>query len=161
MKRVLQTLHFGQLLDLGQVEVTDLRWDCLGCFPTAALFLLTASKECPTFCGPEPSLACDTRQHEFPQLRQLSLHTSSIHHWIFQIITKELAGLINLWKNVWMHDSVTENRGNLYCMKAVNKLINNAPGIQTENIYSLYHHLYHLWRKNSGFFLRIYKNGEM
>lgn len=48
-----------------------------------------------------------------------------------------------------MHDSVTENRGNLYCMKAVNKLINNAPGIQTENIYSPYNHLYHLCRKNS------------
>lgn len=41
-----------------------------------------------------------------------------------------------------MHESVTENRGNLYGMKAFNKLINNAPGIQTENIYSLHNHLY-------------------
>lgn len=45
-----------------------------------------------------------------------------------------------------MHESVTENRGNLYGMKAFNKLINNAPEIQTENIYSLYNRLYCLSR---------------
>lgn len=59
-----------------------------------------------------------------------------------------------------MHESVTENRGNLYGMKAFNKLINNAPGIQTENIYSLYNRLYYLCGKMRNF-RRIYENGEM
>lgn len=61
-----------------------------------------------------------------------------------------------------MYESVTENRGNLYGMKAFNKLINNAPGIQTEYvyIYSLYNHLDCFCGKLRNF-KRIYENGEM
>lgn len=62
-----------------------------------------------------------------------------------------------------MHDFVTENRGNLFCMKAVNKLINNAPGIQTGiYIYILYCTIIYI--ANTGKLwnpLRIYENGEM
>lgn len=59
-----------------------------------------------------------------------------------------------------MHESVTENRGNLYGMKAFNKLINNTPGIQIENIYSPFNHLRCLCGKMRNF-RRIYESREM